>query len=92
MQQAPRYRSSLISSSKNLWSISQQQLRLIAYQESMVSPCDITELMQALTSDLPGVIGKLVKEESQLRGEVVALIAQKLRTFSRITGSARMRG
>ena len=29
----------------------------------------------------PGVVGKLVKHESQLRGEVVSVINEKLRTF-----------
>ena len=37
--------------------------------------------IQTLTSILLGVIGKLVKHESQLRVEVVALINGKLRTF-----------
>lgn len=36
--------------------------------------------IQTLTSDPLGVIGKLVKQESQIRTEVVALINSKLRT------------
>ena len=37
--------------------------------------------IRALTDILPGVIGKLVKHESQLRTEVVALINNRLCTF-----------
>jgi hypothetical protein len=37
--------------------------------------------IQDLTCIFSGVIGKLVKHESQLRGEVVSLINNKLRMF-----------
>jgi hypothetical protein len=42
---------------------------------------------RTLTGVLPGVIGKLVQNESQLRSEVVALINKKLRTSSPIPGT-----
>jgi hypothetical protein len=43
--------------------------------------------MQALTLVLLGVIGKLLKNESQLRTEVVALIGNKLRKSLPIPGA-----
>ena len=40
----------------------------------------LAQSVRTLTGILPGVIGKLVKHEAQLRTEVVTLINDKLRT------------
>ena len=36
----------------------------------------------------PGVVGKLFKQESQLRGEIVSLITKKLRASPRLSESS----